>query len=108
MCLSLHVQADAENNLRKARHWYLTRCEEYEKARLVANKVEEEHSGTGSGSTHKTLDRKRRHEEEARNKVSSCTRQEVTHRLKRMTRRTNCDLPAPHLDRVGGAKVLQH
>ncbi|KAM9439456.1 rho GTPase-activating protein 45 isoform 2-T2 [Clarias gariepinus] len=60
--------ADAENNLRKARQWYLTRCEEYEKARLVANKVEEEHSGTGSGSTHKTLDRKRRHEEEARNK----------------------------------------
>ncbi|XP_027006229.1 rho GTPase-activating protein 45 [Tachysurus fulvidraco] len=60
--------ADAENNLRKARQWYLTRCEEYEKARLVANKVEEEHSGAGSGSTHKTLDRKRRHEEEARNK----------------------------------------
>lgn len=76
--LSVHVQADAENNLRKARQWYLTRCEEYEKARLVANKVEEEHSGTGSGSTHKTLDRKRRHEEEARNKVSSCSRQEMT------------------------------
>lgn len=67
--MSVHVQADAENNLRKARQWYLTRCEEYEKARLVTNKVEEEHSGTGSGSTHKTLDRKRRHEEEARNKV---------------------------------------
>lgn len=76
--MSLHVQAEAENNLRKARQWYLTRCEEYEKARLVANKVEEEHSGTGSGPTHKTLDRKRRHEEEARNKVSSCYRQEMT------------------------------
>ncbi|XP_058274279.1 rho GTPase-activating protein 45 isoform X3 [Hemibagrus wyckioides] len=69
--------ADAENNLRKARHWYLTRCEEYEKARLVANKVEEEHSGTGSGSTHKTLDRKRRHEEEARNKAEEA---EATYR----------------------------
>ncbi|MCJ8745146.1 hypothetical protein PDJAM_G00127040 [Pangasius djambal] len=69
--------ADAENNLRKARQWYLTRCEEYEKARLVANKVEEEHSGTGSGSTHKTLDRKRRHEEEARNKAEEA---EATYR----------------------------
>ncbi|XP_072524904.1 rho GTPase-activating protein 45 isoform X3 [Salminus brasiliensis] len=61
--------AEAENNLRKARQWYLARCEEYEKARLVANKVEEEHSGTGSGSTNKALDRKRRLEEEARNKA---------------------------------------
>uniref|UniRef100_A0A8B9HGU8 Rho GTPase activating protein 45a n=1 Tax=Astyanax mexicanus TaxID=7994 RepID=A0A8B9HGU8_ASTMX len=61
--------ADAENNLRKARGWYLTRCEEYEKARSVANKVEEEHGGTGSGSTNKALDRKRRLEEEARNKA---------------------------------------
>ncbi|GAA6097748.1 rho GTPase-activating protein 45 [Tachysurus ichikawai] len=69
--------ADAENNLRKARQWYLTRCEEYEKARLVANKVEEEHSGAGSGSTHKTLDRKRRHEEEARNKAEEA---EATYR----------------------------
>ncbi|TSP09096.1 Rho GTPase-activating protein 45 [Bagarius yarrelli] len=71
------LQADAENNLRKARQWYLTRCEEYEKARLVAHKVEEEHSGTGSGSTHKTLDRKRRHEEEARNKAEEA---EATYR----------------------------
>ncbi|XP_017351114.2 rho GTPase-activating protein 45 isoform X1 [Ictalurus punctatus] len=68
---------DAENNLRKARQLYLTRCEEYEKARNVANKVEEEHCGTGSGSTHKTLDRKRRHEEEARNKAEEA---EATYR----------------------------
>ncbi|XP_066508217.1 rho GTPase-activating protein 45-like isoform X1 [Hoplias malabaricus] len=60
--------AEAESNLRKARQWYMTRCEEYEKARSVANKVEEEH-GTGSGSTNKALDRKRRLEEEARNKA---------------------------------------
>ncbi|KAI4881708.1 hypothetical protein NFI96_031359 [Prochilodus magdalenae] len=69
--------ADAENNLRKARQWYLTRCEEYEKARSVANKVEEEHSGTGSGSTNKALDRKRRLEEEARNKAEEA---EATYR----------------------------
>ncbi|KAI5616543.1 rho GTPase-activating protein 45-like isoform X2 [Silurus asotus] len=89
--------ADAENNLRKARQWYLTRCEEYEKARLVANKVEEEHSGTGSGSTHKTLDRKRRHEEEARNKASSCSRQEMTQHHRFAACRTNCDLSTLHL-----------
>lgn len=81
----VHVQGDAENNLRKARQLYLTRCEEYEKARIVANKVEEEHGGTGSGSTQKTLDRKRRHEEEARNKVSSCSRQEMTQKTHRLT-----------------------
>uniref|UniRef100_A0AAR2JPB3 Rho GTPase activating protein 45b n=1 Tax=Pygocentrus nattereri TaxID=42514 RepID=A0AAR2JPB3_PYGNA len=69
--------AEAENNLRKARQWYLTRCEEYEKARSVANKVEEEHSGTGSGSTNKALDRKRRLEEEARNKAEEA---EATYR----------------------------
>uniref|UniRef100_A0A673JMY7 Minor histocompatibility protein HA-1-like n=1 Tax=Sinocyclocheilus rhinocerous TaxID=307959 RepID=A0A673JMY7_9TELE len=62
--------ADAESNLRKARHLYVSRCEEYERARTVANKVEEEQSGTGSGSTTKALDKKRRLEEEARNKVS--------------------------------------
>ncbi len=63
-------QADAESNLRKARHLYMSRCEEYERARTAANKVEEEQGGTGSGSTTKALDKKRRLEEEARNKVS--------------------------------------
>lgn len=58
-------QADADSNLRKARHLYMGRCEEYERARTVANKVEEEQSGTT-----KALDKKRRLEEEARNKVS--------------------------------------
>uniref|UniRef100_A0A8C1YH14 Rho GTPase activating protein 45a n=1 Tax=Cyprinus carpio TaxID=7962 RepID=A0A8C1YH14_CYPCA len=62
--------ADAESNLRKARHLYESRYEEYERARTVANKVEEEQSGTGSGSTTKALDKKRRLEEEARNKCT--------------------------------------
>ncbi|XP_057190405.1 rho GTPase-activating protein 45 isoform X2 [Triplophysa rosa] len=61
--------ADAESNLRKARHLYISRCEEYERARAAANRVEEEQSGTGSSSTTKVLDKKRRLEEEARNKA---------------------------------------
>ncbi|XP_059418957.1 rho GTPase-activating protein 45 [Carassius carassius] len=69
--------ADAESNLRKARHLYESRCEEYERARTVANKVEEEQSGTGSGSTTKALDKKRRLEEEARNKAEEA---EATYR----------------------------
>ncbi|XP_067308964.1 rho GTPase-activating protein 45 isoform X2 [Pseudorasbora parva] len=69
--------ADAETNLRKARHLYMGRCEEYERARTVANKVEEEQSGTGSGSTTKALDKKRRLEEEARNKAEEA---EATYR----------------------------
>lgn len=82
MCLCLFtcvcvVQADAESNLRKARHLYISRCEEYERARTAANRVEEEQSGTGSSSTTKVLDKKRRLEEEARNKVSAL-RQEMT------------------------------
>ncbi|XP_052404582.1 rho GTPase-activating protein 45-like isoform X7 [Carassius gibelio] len=69
--------ADAESNLRKARHLYMSRCEEYERARTVANKVEEEQTGTGSGSTTKALDKKRRLEEEARNKAEEA---EATYR----------------------------
>ncbi|XP_051557442.1 rho GTPase-activating protein 45-like isoform X2 [Myxocyprinus asiaticus] len=61
--------ADAESNLRKSRQLYMSRCEEYERARTVANRVEEEQSGAGSGSTTKALDKKRRLEEEARNKA---------------------------------------
>lgn len=57
---------EAESNLRKAKQTYMARSEEYEKARSVANKVEEEQSGSAT----KALDKKRRLEEEARNKVS--------------------------------------
>ncbi|XDV28308.1 hypothetical protein PO909_031651 [Leuciscus waleckii] len=64
--------ADADSNLRKARHLYMGRCEEYERARTVANKVEEEQSGTT-----KALDKKRRLEEEARNKAEEA---EATYR----------------------------
>ncbi|KAL0160339.1 hypothetical protein M9458_044064, partial [Cirrhinus mrigala] len=48
-----------------AKQVYLTRCEEYDKARTAANRAEEE----GGSSTTKTVDKKKRLEEEARNKV---------------------------------------
>ncbi|XP_062412936.1 rho GTPase-activating protein 45 isoform X2 [Sardina pilchardus] len=56
---------ECEANLRKAKQTYTTRCEEYEKAKSVASKAEEE----GSSSTAKTVDKKKRLEEEARNKA---------------------------------------
>ncbi|XP_048860371.1 rho GTPase-activating protein 45-like isoform X2 [Brienomyrus brachyistius] len=65
--------AEAESNLRKAKQVYQTRCEEYDKAKAAASRAEEE----GGGSAVKTLDRKRRHEEEARGKAEEA---EATYR----------------------------
>lgn len=56
---------ECEGNLRKAKQVYMVRCEEYEKAKTVACRAEEE----GGGSTAKSLEKKKRLEEEARNKV---------------------------------------
>ncbi|XP_076150248.1 rho GTPase-activating protein 45 isoform X2 [Alosa pseudoharengus] len=64
---------EAENNLRKAKQAYVARCEEYDKAHSVVNKVEEEQSGSAT----KSLDKKRRLEEEARNKAEEA---EATYR----------------------------
>ncbi|XP_063074502.1 rho GTPase-activating protein 45 isoform X2 [Engraulis encrasicolus] len=73
---------EAESNLRKAKHGYVARCEEYDKARSAANRVEEEQSGSAT----KALDKKRRLEEEARNKAEeaeatyrTCVADAVTH-----------------------------
>lgn len=52
-------------NLRKAKQAYMARCEEYEKAKTAFCRAEEE----GGGSTAKSLEKKKRIEEEARNKV---------------------------------------
>ncbi|XP_063146790.1 rho GTPase-activating protein 45 isoform X3 [Candoia aspera] len=61
---------EAENNLRKAKQMYMQRSEECEKARHVMAKAEEDQLGASSSSaTLKTLDKKRRLEEEARNKA---------------------------------------
>ncbi|XP_035279864.1 rho GTPase-activating protein 45, partial [Anguilla anguilla] len=68
---------EAESNLRKAKQAYMARFEEYDKARTVASRAEEEQGGAGVGSTNKALDKKRRLEEEARNKAEEA---EATYR----------------------------
>ncbi|NWR58950.1 HMHA1 protein, partial [Bucorvus abyssinicus] len=60
---------EAEVNLRKAKQIYMQRSEEHDKAKYVAVKAEEEQQNTTSSITTKTLDKKRRLEEEAKNKV---------------------------------------
>ncbi|XP_061833839.1 rho GTPase-activating protein 45 isoform X5 [Nerophis lumbriciformis] len=55
---------DSESNLRKAKQAYLARCEDYN-AKAAASRAEEE----GTGATAKSLDKKKRLEEEARNKA---------------------------------------
>ncbi|XP_050951325.1 rho GTPase-activating protein 45 isoform X2 [Labeo rohita] len=64
---------ECEANLRRAKQFYMTRCEEYDKARTAANRAEEE----GGSSTTKTVDKKKRLEEEARNKAEEA---EATYR----------------------------
>ncbi|XP_074523608.1 rho GTPase-activating protein 45 isoform X2 [Halichoeres trimaculatus] len=64
---------ECEVNLRKAKQVYMVRCEEYDKAKTAACKAEEE----GGGSTAKSLEKKKRVEEEARNKADEA---EATYR----------------------------
>ncbi|KAL2089614.1 hypothetical protein ACEWY4_014302 [Coilia grayii] len=73
---------ECETNLRKAKQAYMSRCEEYDKAKSAACKAEEE----GSSSTAKTVDKKKRLEEEARNKAEDaeasyklCIADAITH-----------------------------
>jgi hypothetical protein len=69
---SLLSQQEAEANLRKAKQGYKQRCEDHDKARLQVAKAEEEQQGTGPGAgtaASKALDKRRRLEEEAKNKV---------------------------------------
>uniref|UniRef100_A0A3P8NSD0 Rho GTPase activating protein 45b n=1 Tax=Astatotilapia calliptera TaxID=8154 RepID=A0A3P8NSD0_ASTCA len=56
---------ECEANLRKAKQAYIARCEEYDKAKTAACRAEEE----GGGSTAKSVEKKKRVEEEARNKA---------------------------------------
>ncbi|XP_029001841.1 rho GTPase-activating protein 45 isoform X2 [Betta splendens] len=64
---------ECEVNLRKAKQAYTTRCEEYDKAKTAACRAEEE----GGGSTAKSVEKKKRLEEEARNKADEA---EATYR----------------------------
>lgn len=56
---------ESEVNLRKAKQIYMARCEEYDKAKTAASRAEEE----GGGATAKSLEKKKRLEEEAHNKA---------------------------------------
>uniref|UniRef100_A0A669E8K3 Rho GTPase activating protein 45 n=1 Tax=Oreochromis niloticus TaxID=8128 RepID=A0A669E8K3_ORENI len=56
---------ECEANLRKAKQAYIARCEEYDKAKTAACRAEEE----GGGSTAKSVEKKKRVEEDARNKA---------------------------------------
>lgn len=60
---------EAEGNLRKAKQIYMQRSEEHDKAKYMAVKAEEEQQNMTSSITTKTLDKKRRLEEEAKNKA---------------------------------------
>ncbi|XP_075895734.1 rho GTPase-activating protein 45 isoform X2 [Nelusetta ayraudi] len=64
---------EGESNLRKAKQAFMARCEEHEKAKLAACKAEEE----GGGATAKSVEKKKRLEEEARNKADEA---EATYR----------------------------
>ncbi|KAM6921557.1 rho GTPase-activating protein 45 isoform 1-T1 [Xenentodon cancila] len=64
---------ECEANLRKAKQGYMVRCEEYDKAKSATCKAEEE----GGGSTAKSVEKKKRLEEEARNKADEA---EATYR----------------------------
>ncbi|XP_034036193.1 rho GTPase-activating protein 45 [Thalassophryne amazonica] len=64
---------ECEANLRKAKQAYITRCEEYDKAKTAACRAEEE----VGGSTAKVVEKKKRLEEEARNKADEA---EATYR----------------------------
>ena len=56
------LQMECEANLRKAKQAYVVRCEDYDKAKAAASRAEEEAGG-------KTLEKKKRVEEDVRNKV---------------------------------------
>ncbi|XP_023572749.1 rho GTPase-activating protein 45 isoform X3 [Octodon degus] len=63
---------EAEANLRKAKQGYMQRCEDHDKARHQVLKAEEEQAATSPGvssAASKTLDKRRRLEEEAKNKA---------------------------------------
>ncbi|XP_041648235.1 rho GTPase-activating protein 45 isoform X2 [Cheilinus undulatus] len=64
---------ECEVNLRKAKQVYMVRYEEYDKAKTAACRAEEE----GGGSTAKSLEKKKRLEEEAHNKADEA---EATYR----------------------------
>lgn len=65
------LQQESVNNLRKAQSLYVTRQQEYEKAKELSQKTESDalqHSTTG-GNISAKIDKKKKAEEEASHKV---------------------------------------
>ncbi|XP_069072556.1 rho GTPase-activating protein 45 isoform X2 [Pleurodeles waltl] len=60
---------EAESNLRKAKQVYMLRSEEHEKAKFSTKKAEDELQSTSSTNASKSLDKKRRLEEDAKGKA---------------------------------------
>lgn len=68
--VSVLAKNEADSALRKARLLQAQRQEEYEKAKVSTNRLEEEHIGGGGGAAaFKQLEKRRRLEEEALQKV---------------------------------------
>lgn len=69
---SVHLQHEADSALKKARLLQAQRQEEYEKAKVSTSRLEEEQNGCGGGATAvKQLEKKRRLEDEALQKVQA-------------------------------------
>lgn len=64
------LQQDAVSNLHKAKTNYITRQQELEKAREAAQKADGENQSQGTTAQAKTLEKKRKLEDEALHKVS--------------------------------------
>ncbi|XP_078525964.1 rho GTPase-activating protein 45 isoform X2 [Lissotriton helveticus] len=60
---------EAESNLRKAKQAYMLRSEEHEKAKFSTKKAEDELQSTSSTNASKSLDKKRRLEDDAKGKA---------------------------------------
>lgn len=60
---------EAESNLRKAKQAYMLRSEEHEKAKFSTKKAEDELQSTNSTNASKSLDKKRRLEDDAKGKA---------------------------------------
>jgi len=69
--VGLLLQQEAVNNLRKAQSLYITKQQEYSKAREMASKSESEalHHSSSSGNLAAKMDKKKRAEDEALHKV---------------------------------------
>ena len=77
--MSSFLQQESVNNLRKSQSLYVTRQQEYEKAKELSQKTETDALQSTSSSNHAAkVDKKRKAEEEALHKVGSCSKLSVS------------------------------